>query len=164
MGKVSEKTTENKTKGNVFRTSCPECNRPKQHTVMVSVDYEYSEDHDEHCTISAEDNYQVIQCQCGHFSFRHLNWFSEYQDMDWNGQSGTIYPQIAADELNTKKFNHTPEKIQQIYSEAITAFNKECHILCATGLRGIVEGICAAKGVKSGMVLQIQPDGGKKEK
>lgn len=162
MGKVVEKTIENRTKGQVFRTTCPECNRPKKHTVIVSADYQYSEDYDEHCTISAEDNYQVIQCQCGHFSFRHLNWFSEYQDHDWNGQTETIYPKIETAAINMKKFKYTPDKIQQIYTESIAAFNHDCHILCATGLRGIVEGICAAKEVNDGPVEQTLKDGSTK--
>ena len=163
MGKVVEKISINKTIGCEFYTKCPECRRKNKHTVLASADHQYSEDYDEYSTVSGEDNYQVIQCNCGHFSFRLLNWCSEYQDIDWNGQSETIYPQIDSDELDTKKFKFAPDIIQQIYFQTIKAFNKECHILCAAGLRGIVEGICAAKGVESGTVEYIKPDGSKKE-
>jgi hypothetical protein len=63
MGKIVEKTSENKTRGAEFYTRCPECSRKNKHTVIVSADYEFSEDYDEHCTISGEDNYQVVPPQ-----------------------------------------------------------------------------------------------------
>lgn len=162
MGKVTETTTENKTKGNVFRTSCPECNKQNQHTVIVSADYEYTEDIDEYCSICCLNNYQVIQCKCGYLSFRQVNWCSELQDHEWDGRTVEIYPKTEKDSREAKVFKNTPDKIQQIYTEAIAAFNNECHILCAAGLRGIVEGICAAKEVKDGPVEQILKDGSKK--
>lgn len=80
MGKVKEKLTENKTKGRELRVLCPECKRIQPHLVVVSADLEISEDFSDDFGLASEVNFQVIQCRCGNLSFRHLNWFSEYQD------------------------------------------------------------------------------------
>ena len=163
MGKVTEKIIENKTKGKECRTFCPSCNRQNTHTVVVSADHQYIEDIGEDYSVDSENNYQVIQCKCGHLSFRELNWCSELQDHDWNGQTETIYPKketVAA--LATKDFKNIPDKLQQIYAESIGAYNNEFYILCTAGLRGIVEGICSANAVEDGPVEVPAKGGGTK--
>jgi hypothetical protein len=158
-GKITEKLTENKTKGVEVRVYCPECNREQNHIVVVSADMDWSQDFSEDCWISSEDNYQVIQCKCGHLSFRHSSWFSEYEDHDSSGRTEKIYPELDADSLPVKDFKSVPDIVCRIYEETIKALNNECLTLCAGGLRGIVEGICADKAVKSGLVEQVQKDG-----
>lgn len=57
-----------------------------------------------------------------------------------------------------KQFYKLPEKLSQIYYESITAYNYQLDILCASGLRGLIEGICQDKKIQ-GKNLMIKIDG-----
>jgi len=161
--KVVERLTENETKGRKVTVYCPECQRDREHVVVVSADMYYSREFDEDTYISSEDNYQVIKCQCGYLSFRHLNWFSEYQDHDSNGRTETLYPKREPDSLPLKRFRHVPPLIVEIYEQTLKAYNDGSHTLCAAGLRVIVEGICEVTGVKDGPISIEKKDGSFKE-
>lgn len=50
--------------------------------------------------------------------------------------------------LMKKRFVQLPPRLRMIYSETIEAFNGELRLLCAIGLRSLVEGICDDKGVQ----------------
>ncbi len=153
MGHVQETISENKTKGNAVKVMCAECNRQTKHVVLASVDKEGNEQYDEDVWIGWEDNYQIVQCQgCETISFRHLNWFSEYQDFNSSGHTERIYPKRDANSIQAKDFRNAPNSLRRIYKESIEAFNNDCYTLCATGLRGIVEGICADQSVTDGPV------------
>jgi len=158
-GKITEKLTENKTKGVEVRVYCLECKREQNHVVVVSADMDWSQDFSDDFWISSEDNYQVIRCKCGHLSFRHSSWFSEYEDRDSSGRTEKLYPEIDADTLPVKDFKNVPDIVCRIYNETIQAFNHDCFTLCAAGLRGIVEGVCADKAVTDGLVERKQKDG-----
>lgn len=163
MGKVKEKITENKTKGRALKLLCSDCNRSTKHIVLASIDEDGSEEWDEDCWISWENNYQIVQCQgCETISFRHLNWFSEYQDHDSSGHTERVYPKRDLDTLKIKELLNVPKVLRRIYRETIEAFNSECLTLCAAGLRGIVEGICANQGVADGPVEVPAKGGGTK--
>ncbi|KAB0671066.1 DUF4145 domain-containing protein [Oryzomonas sagensis] len=162
-GKISENMVENKTKGRELQAYCPDCRRDREHVVVVSVDTYFSEDFNEYSGISAEDNYQVIKCRCGCLSFRHLNWFSEFQDQEASGYTEILYPPRKPDSLPVKKFQNVPTLISKIYEETIKTFNDGSYTLCAAGLRVIVEGICEVNGVKDGPVTRQQKDGSDKD-
>jgi len=57
------------------------------------------------------------------------------------------------------RFRNVPTVLRRIHRETIDAFNGECFTLCATGLRGLVEGICADQSVTDGPV-KVQAAGG----
>lgn len=46
-----------------------------------------------------------------------------------------------------KYFENLPAKLNTLYSEVIKSYNETLHLLCAAGLRSLVEGICAEKGI-----------------
>ncbi len=58
-----------------------------------------------------------------------------------------FYPRREKNSLNTKVFVQLDEKLTDIYQEVITCFNNEAWILCAVGLRALLEGICADKNI-----------------
>jgi hypothetical protein len=58
------------------------------------------------------------------------------------------YPKRTAQDIWQKPFRQLPEKLTKIYGETILAFNENLMILCAAGLRTLVEGICEDKGIK----------------
>jgi len=156
---VTEKFTENKTQGKKFWLSCPQCNQENEHTVIVSADYWWSRDYDEHFSVDAESNYQVIRCRCGNLSFRHLGWCSENQDHEWDGRTETLYPKREPEAQPAKSFKHVPQFIVDVYEQTVLAYNNESYVLCAAGLRVIVEGVCEFTGVKDGPVTWTGKDG-----
>lgn len=162
-GKVVERLTENTTKGRKVTVYCPDCQRDREHIVVVSADMDYSREFCEDTYIASEDNYQVIKCQCGYLSFRHLNWFAEYQDHDSTGHTEILYPKREPDSLPLKRIRHIPPLITEIYEQTMKAYNDGSHTLCAAGLRVIVEGICEVTGVKDGPISIEKKDGSFKE-
>lgn len=161
---VSESFIENKTKGESPSVLCTECNRPTKHLVRASLDREGEEvNKDEGWWIGWKDNYQVIQCQgCETVTFRHLSWFSEDADpeFDSDGQTDRLYPKRDKNYIKAKDFWNAPPTIRRIYSEVIECLNNQSLILCAAGLRGIVEGICADQSVSDGPVSVPAKGGG----
>ncbi len=50
--------------------------------------------------------------------------------------------------LQRKFFRQLPKKLDKIYRETIGAFNNHLFVLCAAGLRTLIEGICDDKNMK----------------
>ncbi|WP_165700672.1 DUF4145 domain-containing protein [Alienimonas californiensis] len=101
------------------------------------------------------DAYQIVQCQgCESVTFRHSGWFSEDREVVTR-----LYPHRSEDNVQAKDFYNVPQKIRAVYQEAVDCFNQQMVILCAAGLRAVVDGICAEKGIKKGPVLVQQKDG-----
>lgn len=155
----------NQTQGQNLVALCTKCRQETNHTVLSSVDTEGYEivdyignDPKEPITINWSNNYQVIQCQgCDEITFRHKNWFSEYEQFYGpnNGCDGTsirLYPKRSLGSCQMIDLHNTPEKLSRIYRETIDSFNNECLMLCAAGLRTIVEGICANQNIKDGPI------------
>ena len=69
-----------------------------------------------------------------------------------------FYPERERRHWPAKQFLHLDEKLARIHQETIESFNKDLRILCAVGLRALLEGICADKGVAGGS-LQKKIDG-----
>ncbi|PAD71163.1 DUF4145 domain-containing protein [Paenibacillus campinasensis] len=108
----------------------------------------------------AEGTWQIIQCQgCGEVSFREM-WITS-EDINPNGEAEpvvTLYPNRDKDNLLAKDFVVLPSKLRKIYKEVIESYNSNLFILCATGLRSIVEGICHSAGIE-GKNLQLKIEG-----
>ena len=165
MGGIEEKIEANKTKGETLRIQCAECNRKTRHLVLQSMDTSGSELVDRQSDISLywDDHYQIVQCQgCETISFRHLNWFSEYQDFDSDGSTERLYPKRSKNSLPTKDYFNAPPSLRRIYRETIESFNNEVYTLCAAGLRSIVEGICEDQEIIDGPITVTKKDGSSK--
>ena len=59
--------------------------------------------------------------------------------------SSTYYPKRKQDTIPQKIFLKLPEKLKQLHKETIAAYNDGLNILCAAGLRALIEGICVDK-------------------
>ena len=167
MGKIRSHIETNKTKDLKLQAFCSRCERETNHLVLQSVDSSgskvigYFENTEE--TIDWRDNYQIIQCQgCDTVSFRHANWCSEAIDDDSDGTSARLYPKRSNNTLPLKDFLNVPTNLRRIYRETIACFNNDASTLCASGLRAIVEGICADQNVSDGPVEVVRKDGTKK--
>lgn len=69
-----------------------------------------------------------------------------------------FYPKRKRRDWPPKRFRQLDEKLARIYREVVESFNSDSRVLCAVGLRALLEGICADKGV-TGRNLQKKIDG-----
>lgn len=67
----------------------------------------------------------------------------------------TFYPTRTKYHINPKYFYNLPEKLVNIYKETLMAFNAQTRLLCATGLRSLIEGVCINKGIAGNNLGQM---------
>lgn len=139
-----------------MRSYCRICERDTNHKIISEeiVDFE-----DEGSEVFGQDKYQIIRCMgCNNVAFREEGWFSE----DINPYTGqpmlriVLYPKASGDDLQLKRMMEVPHKIRRIYEETIGSYNNQNFILCATGLRAIIEGVCAEENIKDGPVKSVK--------
>jgi hypothetical protein len=71
-----------------------------------------------------------------------------YEDRDGKQiYNSTFFPRRTEYDVTGKHFKQLPKKLDGIYREAIQAFNDRLYVLCAAGLRTLIEGICEDKQV-----------------
>jgi hypothetical protein len=91
--------------------------------------------------------WQIIQCLgCESVSFRENRLINV--DLAASITSESIYPPRKRRQI--KQFDGIPEKLDRIYREMITSLHNGEYILCAGGLRALVEGICAQQNITDG--------------
>ena len=59
----------------------------------------------------------------------------------------SYHPARGCQDLVQKVFRHLPKPLATIYREVVDAYNHRLHLLCAAGLRILIEGICQEKNV-----------------
>jgi len=157
------KTEFNKTKDQILKLICPDCEIETRHLVLQSVDLAGQHKYDETFWIGWDAKYQIVQCQgCLSISYRTESSNSE----DYDSMSGapfiseSLYPKRNKDSLKVKEFLNAPRNLRRIYREIIDSFNNEIYTLCAAGLRSIIEGICSEEGIKDGPVEVPEKGGG----
>jgi hypothetical protein len=165
VGKEQVNVKENQSKNEFFPVFCDHCHTETEHIVRLSVDREvlgtefvkagYSYEPSDVLTLNISDRYQIIQCQgCKSISFRHVK-----SNSDDNKACVSLYPHRSEITREMKDYYHLPKNIEKIYRETISCFNNQNLILCAAGLRAIVEGICADKNIEGGSVQEKEKDG-----
>lgn len=65
----------------------------------------------------------------------HQHWFIEW------------FPERKISQKNHNQYRYLDQKLATIYKEVIDAYNIQANILCAMGIRAIIEGICVSKGI-----------------
>lgn len=163
MSKIEVNQTENKTKSKKYSVPCVKCNGATKHQVLTSIEVNGSEyNQEETCGVEWAHHYQIIQCGgCESISFRHTSQDSENFDPITYEiyETEQLYPEREATILPTKSYSNVPPNLRRIYSELIDCFNNDSPILCAAGLRAIVEGICAEHGILNGPVEKLAKGG-----
>lgn len=153
-GTAMLKTEFDKSKGKEFKVLCPHCKVETRHIVLQSVEQKGREEPDEDFWIDWWATYQTLQCQgCLEISFRVTS--SNSEDYGPRGEPiirENLYPKRSKDTLPTKDFLKVPRKLRRIYREVIDCYNNGNLIMCAVGLRAIVEGICNAMNIKDGPI------------
>ena len=148
---------ENLSKGKIISSYCNICGKSMNHQILMNycesgiviLDSEFDLSRGKiDYTADFNDDYQIIKCSgCDTISYRSLSCFSEYQDSD-DGTREERYPTLIR--KIKKDFQHLPFTLAKIYEEVIKAYNNNCFILCAAGVRAILEGICKDKGIIKG--------------
>ena len=146
---------ENISKGEIIRTYCNKCRQDMNHqvlmdycesgTVILNSDYDFIHGKVDY-TADFRNDYQIIRCSgCSTISYRNYNYFSEYRDVNNNGTWEERFPVIKR--RMEKKYKYLPSTFTRIYNEVIMAYNNDSFLLCAAGIRAVLEGICKDKGI-----------------
>lgn len=103
------------------------------------------------------DDYQILECNgCGEITFKHYEWFSEYEEPEDPGSGGKeyLYPPRKTDQVEIEIYENFPHKLSLIYGETINCFNGSLYLLCAAGLRALIEGLCSELGISDGPIIE----------
>lgn len=148
----SKRIEYDKSKGSITRCHCSRCNIETNHEVMMNVRVDDDEDIEGGgYSISWYDDYQIVMCRgCDNISFKHISWFSEDWNPDWNGETCYYYPKRKI--RKPIEIRRIPYELESLYIEVIDAYNAGAFILVAGGLRAIIEGICSVKEIDRGKV------------
>lgn len=127
------------------------CNKCKIYTNQEIITEHVIEDTDIYTNLWTIDKFQIVKCLgCDTIRFRKL-YTDTQQDAaaaqygyEFDGWSQELFPTRGN---STKDFSNVPKKILSIYNETLTALFNNQAVLCATGLRAIIEGICNDRGL-----------------
>lgn len=101
-------------------------------------------------------------CTLEHYSFDELFDFSEITDdeedqLEWQKYVASFpeiislyYPKRNKYSLSSKFFSQLSEALDRIYKEMVNAYNHETPMLCAIGIRALIEGICSDQEITGG--------------
>lgn len=116
------------------------CNSCKQHTNHLLL-FSYSK-HDE----DYRTEYIYNLCTCAGCDAVTLE---EIEDIDYKPDCYKYYYPKREEELkDTKVFHKIPPLLSNIYTEVVHAYNEELNVLCAAGMRSLIEGICYERGIQ----------------
>ncbi|RBP95386.1 uncharacterized protein DUF4145 [Cytobacillus firmus] len=142
---------------------CSSCKQKTNHQIL----YTHSQSSEVNDDFHWHEKHHIAQCLgCDVICF-----VRQYGSEDmWDINSGeqvwvddfTVYPEepqkVSIKEKleekmfhrKAKHFKNAPESIQNLYNQIIESFSKGHDILCAAGLRTLIEGICTHLGIKKG--------------
>lgn len=138
-----------------LKVYCNSCKSITNHEVLK---FEERESFLEEEQIGFYDCWQIIQCLgCEDISFRLFSTNSEAYDYETGKPCEyiTLYPNRSDKALEIKPYYNVPSIVKKIFVETIEAYNNGLNILCAAGLRAIIEGICKNENITDGPVEQI---------
>jgi hypothetical protein len=127
-----------------MKTFCNRCRLETDHNVLLETEKTVYFDPDDDFAINC---YQIIECKgCNNIIYRTLTRdkiSTEFSSV--NGQSPwkllERFPLNEKNHLKVKRRDNLPEKMNIILSETINSYNNGNFILCATGIRSIIESI-----------------------
>jgi hypothetical protein len=132
------------------RIFCNKCRNETNHTVLCDHAYENAEVDGEDLINWEKYVYRFWICAgCESATLEECWTTLGYEDR--NGKqiyNSEYFPKRTERDIRKKYFRQLPQKLDKIYEETILAFNENLMILCAAGLRTLIEGICEDKGIK----------------
>lgn len=128
---------------------CNTCKREQAHSIVAAHTEPFSDDDN---GVDGKTDWEILRCGgCQKFSFRTVYWCSENYDDEGRPYS-VIHTYPRASPIEAKNFPHVPRKIREVYKEVVKAFSDDGYVLCAAGLRAIIDGICSHQKIRTGPV------------
>jgi hypothetical protein len=128
-----------------LKVFCLNCKIETNHRVVGEHIQEFSNEE-----FYFEYKYQIIECLgCEAISFRKESFDRDAYDYQTESHiiEVELFPGRDVHYRVIKNYFHAPDKVQHVYKEAINAFNNNLPVLCAAGLRAVIEGICNEEGL-----------------
>lgn len=133
---------------------CPSCARITVHAVVAAVDVVTSDEN-----ADWDSGFQIIKCNgCERFSFREFWCHPQRHPDDPHALTEHLWPNRVEGLRHLERRDALPPKIARLYGETFQALSSGQPVLAATGLRGLIEGICKDKQAP-GRNLAEQIDG-----
>jgi len=133
----------------VRRIYCNRCKTNTHHELLGSHEYHFGGDEGEP---HEWGEYKLWACAGCDTCTMEDHYTADYM-MDNEGENvfeSLYFPKRGYSVRSSKHFAQLPTKLQQLYREVMSSFNEDLHLLCAVGLRSLVEGVCAQKGIPGG--------------
>lgn len=138
---------------------CNRCKQKTNHKILKRTDRTINDDDS---LVTFTYCWQILQCKgCDEVSFRYLYSSSDDYDPDTLEERVAVlmYPTRNDRHITPKIFFNVPSMVRKIYQEAISAYNNSSNLLCAAGLRAIIEAICNHEQIKDGPVETVDKNG-----
>ena len=149
---IPESVSENK------RIFCNKCGNETNHILQAEYHTDYpNENPDGSYAFVERLGYRFWVCAgCGTGTLEEYYVFDINNDYD-SRPMVTYYPERTQVHIEAKTFKKLPGRLTDIYREILRAYNGTLRVLCALGIRALLEGICADKGI-SGDNLKTKID------
>lgn len=139
------------------KIQCNSCHGSRNHTILFNYSTEDIETIEEETHLVSRTEYQVLQCNgCESITYRTIDIYPNFLELDTSQREfktlpyksfDKFFPERINDLLDEKKFAGLPTNLKFVYREVIDGYNIGQRILCAVGLRALVEGVCNHLGI-----------------
>lgn len=130
-------------KSDKARIFCNTCRHYTIHELLYSYEPEMLDFLDADIAETSQTSAKLWVCRgCEHITLQEIA-----LDEDQVELGSEFYPSLEKLHLKPKSYIQLDSKLAQMYAEVITCFNNEAQILCAAGLRALLEGICVDKNI-----------------
>lgn len=133
---------------------CNTCKGETNHEIKASHDQSYQEEYEDHGQkfLGYHENteYRFLVCRgCDTATIEEKWTCSGMHDHNGNDIYSYNYNPKRKNlgEREIKRFHHVDKKLNETYSEIITAFQHGLEIVTAMGVRALLEGICVLEGI-----------------
>jgi hypothetical protein len=139
------------------RIYCNYCKQDTNHDLKGEHTVEFYDDESGYGERLTDRLWICMGCEHGVLQQEYSN--SEMMDNEGDEYSTFHYfPERSQHDLTSKQYTKLKPKLADLYTEAIICYNRKAPILCAAGLRALLEGICQDKRIK-GRNLKTKIDG-----
>ncbi len=135
---------------------CNTCKRQTNHQPLKELKSSVSDDVFQ---ISFWDSWEIIRCLgCEAVSFKHVSGNSHDRDEESGEflENVKYYPIRKDGAIGIRDFFNVPIVVRSIFRETVDAYNYGLNILCAAGIRAVIEAICRQEGVGGGQVEEVR--------
>ena len=143
---MTESSDKKVTKKNIF---CNRCRNETNHILKAEHYRDYPNYNPDGNIIFVErlGNRFWICAGCDRGTLEEFYIFDVTIDDNIATDSEEYFPERTELHVEAKKFKKLPKKLTNIYRETLRAYNNNLNVLCALGIRALLEGICADKGI-----------------